>query len=357
MLKRILLSSISAALILTTSYASAAPKNQFLFAPKQPKHIEVNNRIMAIVNGKPITAYDIMKKLDLTFYKQYPEYADSIESKFQYYRYNWKYTLQDLVDKELILAEAEELKVPINSGEVRQEMETLFGPNIIHNLDRIGMTFDEAHEMVQSDLLLQRMMSMRVNLKSMRKVTPQAILQAYEEYCKENIRLFEWDYSIISVRNPDESKAAEVSNVIHRLVTEDNVPMTEIKERLKALGLIDKDTKINISNKFHHNEKEVSEMYKEVLLTMKADSYTEPLAHTSRNGKSKIFRIFYLEDVVKGGKIPFEEVENKLIQQIRTKFLDEETANYLNKLRQHFRVDEKEVLMQLPSDFEPFSLK
>jgi len=357
MIKKILFTNLSVSLFLCCSAVNAAPKQQFLFAQEQPKHIEVNNRVMAIVNGKPITAYDIMKKLDITFYKQYPEYADSIESKFQYYQYNWKYTLQDLIDKELILADAEEVKLPISTGDIRQEMETLFGPNIIYNLDRIGMSFDEAQEMVQSDLLLQRMMSIRVNLKSMRKVTPQAILQAYEEFSKDNIRSYEWDYSIISVRHPDPTKGSEIINTIHKLLTEENTPQEEIKERLKAIGLVDNNTKINISNKYHHNENEVSEMYKDVLVNMSPDSFTQPLTHTSRDGKSKIFRIFYLEDLVPGGKIPFEEVENTLIQGIRNKFLDTETDAYLTRLRKHFSVDDKEILMKLPTDFEPFSLK
>ncbi len=356
MIKRILLPILCAQILLTHGSSHAIGQNQFLFSSNKPSHIEVNNRIMAVINGKPISAYDLMKKMDVTFYKQFPEYAESVEAKFQFYQYNWKHTLTDLIDKELILADAEEVKIPVSSGEVRQEMETLFGPNIISSLDRAGLSFEEAQKIVQSDLLLQRMMSVRVNLKSLRKVTPQAILEAYEKYSETNVRLYEWDYNIISVRHIDPSKAEETANVIHSLVTNDNVPISELKERLKALGLYEKDTKINISEKFHHTENEVSEKYRDILTTMKVGAFTEPLAHTTRDGNSKIFRIFFLEDSITGGKVPFEELENKLISQLRNKVIDEEAENYLNQLRERFHVNDSEIMTQLPENFEPFIL-
>ena len=62
---------------------------------------------------------------------------------------NWKYVLQELIDKELILGDAEEKKVAITAGDVRQEMENMFGPNIIANLDKIGLSMDEALKIVR----------------------------------------------------------------------------------------------------------------------------------------------------------------------------------------------------------------
>ena len=357
MLKKILALTLSGLFFSIPIYGFELPKDSFLFGSQGPSHIEINNRVIAVVNGKAITVYDLMKKLDVSFYKQFPQYADSIEAKFQFYQYNWKRTLQDLMDKELILADAEEVKLPISTGDIREEMETLFGPDIISNLDRVGLTYEDAQEIVQSDLLLKRMLGMRVNLKSMRKVTPQAIGHAYEEFAKNNIRPQEWDYNIISVRHTDPVKGAEIANIIHQLVAKENTPFNEVKERIKAIGLFDDSLKINISEKFHHNEKEVSESYKNILTEMSPNSFTDPLVHLERDGKSKIFRIFYLEDAVAGGPIPFVEVENKLIEQIRNKVLDEETDNYLNRLRSHFHIDEKEIISKLPEDFEPFKLR
>lgn len=311
---------------------------------------------MAVVNGKPITVYDLAKKLDVTFYKQYPQYADSIETKFQFYQYHWKFTLRDMIDKELIISDAKEVKLPVSPGDVRQEMETLFGPNIISNLDRIGLSYEDAQEVVESDLLLQRMLSMRVNLKSMRKVTPLAIRQAYEEYCKVNQRQSEWDYRVVSIQHSDSAKGAEIAGIVGQLLEVENVSFDEVKERVKAMGLYDEDTKINITPIIHNTEKDIAEFNKISLTGMKADTYSKPLDRASPDGKSRIFKIFYLEKLVQGGNVPFEEVENKLLDQIRSKVMDDETESYLKRLYEHFHFDEKEMTPFISSDFEPFSL-
>src|SRR5205085_3839907 len=101
-----------------------------LYAPEDDKRIIVNNRILAKVNGKALSVYDIMKKMDLLFYRAFPEYTSSTVARFQFYEMNWQAVLRDLIDKELIIADADENKVEVSSGDVRQEMETLFGPNI-----------------------------------------------------------------------------------------------------------------------------------------------------------------------------------------------------------------------------------
>ncbi|MBA3815063.1 MAG: SurA N-terminal domain-containing protein, partial [Parachlamydiaceae bacterium] len=107
----------------------------FLFNTEQELQIVVNNRILAKVNGKAISVMDLMKKMDLLFYRQFPQYISSAQARYQFYQANWKHLLEEIIDKELILADAQDAKIPISAGDVRQEMEVLFGPNIISNLD------------------------------------------------------------------------------------------------------------------------------------------------------------------------------------------------------------------------------
>jgi hypothetical protein len=356
MINRYFIYLFCAAISFLSSPASSAQNNQFLFSSSSPKKVEVNNRILAMVEGKPITVYDLMKKLDVIFYKQFPEYADSAETKYQFYQYNWKITLRDLIDKQLILADAEEAKLPVTSGDIRQEMESLFGPNIIFNLDRLGMSYEEAYEIVQGDITIKRMMGGRVSNKAQRRITPQTIIQAYEEYAKDHIRPAEWDYRILSIRHSDPTQAAEAGNSAYRLLTEEAVAINDVEDQLKQIGFLDKQTKFNISKTLHHNEKEVSEAYKSVLSDMKAETFSQPQVHKVRSTQEKIIRIFYVEKLVEGGPIPFAEVENKLINQLQNQSMDEETDAYLTRLRQHFHVNEKDILSILPDDFEPFTL-
>lgn len=335
-----------------TTLTAAAP----FFIGNQPKTIEVNNRILANVNGNPITVYDVMKKLDVIFYKQFPQYADSIEAKHQFYTINWKYTLKDLIDKELILADAKELNIPISNGDVRQEMEQTFGPNILANLDKIGLTYEEAQDIVQSDIMIRRMMGIRVNVKTTRKITPQAVREEYEKFSKENIRPAEWTYHIVSIRSQNENKGAEVAKKVHQLLAVDHVPSDEIKGRLAGMGFLDETTVISISAPFQHKDNEVSESFKTVLSSMEPNSYSEPQIHKSRRGGANIYRIFYMESLNPGGAIPLYEVESKIVDKIRGKAIDDEANAYLSHLREHFRVSEDDAIAQLPPDFQPFIL-
>lgn len=355
MISRIFICIFCAALIVFSEPVSArnAP---FLFSNTAPKKVEVNNRILAVVDGKPISVYDLMKKLDVVFYKQFPEYADSAETKYQFYQYNWKVTLRDLVDKELILSDAEEVKLPVTAGDIRQEMETLFGPNIISNLDKLGMSYEEAYEIVQGDLTIKRMMGARVSNKAQRKITPQAILRSYEEFAKDNIRPAEWDYRIFSIRHKDPTRAAEIANASYRILTEERIPLDEMEEHLKKIGLVDRNTKINVSKTLHHDENEVSDAYKSALTGLRDNTYSEPQVHKVRSSQEKIVRIFHVEKFIEGGPVPFAEVETKLINELRNKAMEEETDAYLTHLRTHFHVDEKEIISSLPDDFEPFTL-
>src|ERR1700738_2776124 len=123
----------------------------------QGERIFVNNRILAKINGKPISVVDVMKKMDLLFYKRYPQYTSIPAARFQFYQLHWQYVLNELIDKELVMADAADNKLPLTPGDIRQEMEEWFGPNIIVNLDQAGLTFDEAWKLVEEDLILQRM--------------------------------------------------------------------------------------------------------------------------------------------------------------------------------------------------------
>lgn len=342
--------------LLTNSPLISAQMSPFLFGSQRAKHVEVNNRVLGVVNGNPITVYDLMKKLDMIFYKQFPQYAESVDAKYEFYQYNWKDTLRDLIDKELILADAEEIKLEITGGDIRQEMETVFGPNIIANLDRLGMTYNEAYELIKGEITIQRMIGARVSGKAQRKLTPQALLSSYQEFAKKNQRTAEWDYQIISIRHEDPTRSAEIGNTIYNLIKTENLSIDALEEKIKQSSVLDSQTKFQISRPLHHTEKEVSDKYKSVLSTLEPKNYSAPQVHTLRNSDQKVVRIFYLDQLVPGGAVPFREVESKLSKALQNKAMDEESEFYLNNLRKHFHVDEEEILSHLPDNFQPFTL-
>jgi hypothetical protein len=338
----------SLALLLAHLPIDAEP---FSFGKGDSTKVVVNNRILANVNGKSISVIDLMKKMDLLFYREYAEYASIPQARQQFYQANWKHVLNEIIEKELIMADAEEIKIPMSAGDVRQEMERLFGPNIITNLDKIGMTFDEAQEIVKGDLLIQRMLFVRVNSKAMRNVTPLDVRNAYEEFAKTNILPPEWIYQVISIRDKDSTSGAETANLAHHLITDEKIPLNELAAKIKESSAI-KTSQVTISEELKNNEKELSPAYKEALQQLTSNSYSMPSAQTSRSDKSTVFRIFYLKEYLPGGAPPFAQVQSQIKDALLEKSIIAESTAYLNKLRRHFDVQE-----MVPDDFQPFVLK
>lgn len=331
--------------------------SSFFGGLEQPKLV-VNNRILAKVNGKVISVIDTMKKMDMHFYRQFPEYTSSTQARFQFYQANWKHVLQELIDKELIMADAEEAKIPLGLGDVRKEIETLFGPNIINNLDKVGLTFEEASQMVQSDLIIRRMLFVRVHSKAMRQITPQVVRNRYEQIAKDRTRDKEWHYRVISIREKNPQKAAEMAHMVHSLLSTEGVPLEALPEKLKenSVGEV-KIPSLNISDEYKHTEKELSKAFKEILTNQEPGTYSEPFAQKSRTDQTTVYRIFYLNSMVPGGVIPFSELENEIRDELVNVAIAKETQSYLNKLRKHFDVQENQLKEMVAEDFEPFALK
>jgi hypothetical protein len=351
MKKLILLTS---ALLFTQQASIIAKADPFILAQEENADIIVNNRILARINEKAISVVDLMKKLDMLFFREFPQYTSSKVARFQFYQANWKSVLQDLINKELILADAEENKLPISSGDVRQEMEQLFGPNIISNLDQIGLSFDDAWKIVQGDITIRRMMYMRVNAKAVRGVTPQDVWETYEEHVKKIVRPDEWAYRVISLRSKEQEEGALAANLAYNLLTEHNTSLDQLAEALKKLPH-GNNVQVNVSESFHHADKEVSENYKASLSALEKGQYSQPVAQKSRD-KSTVFRIFYLEDHVAGGPIPFQEAEARVKDKLIEIAIAKESEIYLNKLRKHFAIHDDDI-SQISGDFQPFVLK
>jgi hypothetical protein len=329
----------------------------FMLGQEPEKQVFVNNRILAKVNGKPISVIDVMKKMDVHFYRQYPQYASSPVARFQFYQISWKQVLNELIDKELLLADAEEHHLTVTSGDIRQEMEDLFGPNIIANLDKINLSFEDAWKIVQEDSIIKRMLYVRAHSKGTRKIIPQDVRKAYEEFAKENTRPDEWHYIVISIRDPDSAQGAEVANFAYQLLLDQKVPFNDIPKHATSFANWKSTTKVSVSEEFKHTAKDLSPTYKEVLDKMPPNSFCRPISQKSRKDNASVFRIFYLKEMVPGGVVPFSEVEAKLKDQLVDQAIAEETEAYLKKLRLHHNVQEG-LLLDLEADnFQPFVLK
>lgn len=334
----------------------AGPELSF-FKPEDNKKILIQNRVLAKVNDKSLTVYDVMKKMDMLFYKQFPEYTGSVMARYQFYNANWKAILRDLIDKELILADADEVKMQVSNGDVRQEMEEMFGPNIITNLDQVGLTFEEAWKMVHSDIVIKRMLYTRANVKAIKQVTPIVIKDAYANFAKENHKPATWTYAIINIRDPDSEKGAEAAHQAHQLLVSDHLDPKDLNEKLNQIASIASTTKVNISEDYNHSADEMAENSKKILEHLQAGQFSEPQPQKSRTDGSMVYRIFYLKKQIAEGAPPFSEVSNSLKDKLVDEASSKEIDQYIARLRKHFDVQGGDLEALKKENFQPFILQ
>lgn len=353
-MKRALFAALLGSCCLLTLPAdlTALRDSSLLSSINQPTHIEFNNCLLAKVNGKPITLYDVVKKLDLIFYKQYPEYRNILEAKYQFFVINWKSILNDLVEKELVLADAEENNFKVSSGDVRQEMEKLFGPNIIANLDELGLSYDDAWNMLQGDITIRRMTMGRIQSKTMQALTPQAVRAAYEKYAAENRHPEIWKYQVISFRDQDSTKAAEAANLAHHLLVEERLSLKDLAQELSKRG-VSKETSVNVSEEFKLSPKDISEQIRDTLAALDSSTFSHPIAQQSKAVKATVFRIFFMSEKIPEGTDPLEKVEEKIKDRIFNDVSSKESEAYFTRLRKHFAVHEN----MTDKDYQPFVLR
>jgi hypothetical protein len=329
---------------------SAAAIDPLLLPKDDHLKIVVNNRVLAKVHGKPITMIDVTKRMDILFLKQFPEYTNSVQARFQFYNANWKRTLDDLIDKELVLADAKEIKMEVANGDVRQEMEELFGPNIILNLDKIGLSLDEATKIVSGDIAIRRMMFLKVTSKALGKITPQIVKTYYDQWAVKNQQPALFVYRVITVRDKDSSRGAETANSLF-----EDLKIMSAEDALKSKESV-KDT-INVSEEFNHIEKEIAPANKDILLSLSEGQISEPQAQKSRTSNSTVFRIFLLLKKTKEGAPSYNDVEGNLKGELLEIAASEEHKTYMNKLRRHYGVSEDHLKEMTPGEFTPFILQ
>ena len=347
---------ILALLFLVLSVHLNGVQNGPLFMAEGNYEILFENRLLAQVNGKPITVYDVMKKMDVVFYRQYSEYVANKQARFQFYQVSWKQVLKDLIEKELMMADAEESKLEVTASEVRQELEKSFGPNIIANLDKIDMTLDEAKEILQSEILIRKLMGFKVTGKAFRSINPQDLKEAYAAWTKENVIPEQIVYRVLSVRDGKSGEQCKsVVSLIQKWLKDGKGDLAAAKSAFEKLGILNESTKITLSEPIRVNRDELIPEVKIVLDELMENQFSEPIAQKSRRDESVVWKIYALEEVVQPTVATFKEMENKLRDKLLDQRIGKEAAEYMEFLRNHYSVHDS-YLNQVSKEWLPFSL-
>jgi hypothetical protein len=315
----------------------------------QNEELVINNRILLKVNGKPISVLDVVKKMDLLFYRQFPQFATSSVAKFQFYLVNWKPLLFSTIDDQMILADAEEKQVEITDGDIREELEKLFGPNVVLNIDKLDLSYDEAWKLLKDELTVRRMNMMMVRSKAMNEIHPKKLRELYEKYLSENPGKEEWVYKIVTVRSHDEEKGREAAFSVAQLTVE------EIEQSLSIVCEMYPEVQVMISEEYKRSSEAISESHKKIVESLTSKQTSEPVFQEQKG--EKIFRIFCLLDKITSTPLPFNAVKDNLHHELFTKSITQHTKNYIEKLRERYGLTEKYLSQAIPEDFEPFALR
>lgn len=325
-----------------------------LFEKERPKpNIRINNRVLAMVNQRPITVLDLVKEMDLVFYKQYPQYASVPELRYQFYMISWKAVLEELIDKELIMADAEEVKMEVPGAELRQEVEKTFGPNVMMSLDEAGLTLEEAMEMVRKDMVLQRMLYVRVQSKAVRDVTPHEIRQAYDRFCHDYNPSNEWHFHVVTLRDPDKKKLDRIVSKLDTTLQNRPIDVDNVKSEVKKFSESGVFTSVKVSDEIEQDEDDLSPRYLDILKNMTPGTYSSPQLQTKADTPS--YKIFFLKDVVYDEVPPFAVVSGKLKGELLSEISTRESIEYKKRLRKQFPVSQMDEL--IAGDFTPFSIE
>ncbi len=318
-------------------------------APVQ-RHIVVNNRVITTINAHPISLIDVMKKMDLMFYREHPEHLHSVQARLQFYKLNWKEVLQNMIDRELVMQDAEEQHMVVSPGDVREEIEEIFGPDVLMNLEEAGLTYEDALKMIREDIIIRRMLTYAVNFKAMKKITPEMVVAAYN-HDKETKYQEMWTFRILSIKHTDIQKAQQFAQEAVASLYGDSVAIEELPQHLTEAGVLNDEITFTVSQSFTQKKNEFAPQVYAQLAQLTEGRCSDPVVQ--KNG----VRLYFLEK--KEQTIPplFHEVEESIREALVQEAVAKESERYFTHLRKHYDVSASDILATLPDTFTPFELK
>jgi hypothetical protein len=315
------------------------------FSVSDPK-LEINNRVLIKINGAAITVMDVVRKMDMVFFQQFPNFLNEPGLRYQFYKENWRHFLEKAIDDKLMLADAEEKKIKVTEGEVREQLQETLGPNLVFNLEAIGMTLDEAIDMVKTDMIVRRMKGGMVQAKALAEVNPRKIREQYEKNLIARPPLAHYCYQVLSFKAPMENAALSAASKTQQLLQNQTVSLDLIKEQFS-----EPDCALNCSDPYTRSEKDISTTHKAVLDLMKQGEYSPPFV------KKGVAYVLHLKEKQEGKAPAFGEEVPKIRQQLLEESIAKYDAEYRQRLRKSYGLTEQFISQLIPEETQPFALR
>ncbi|MFA5250258.1 MAG: hypothetical protein WC371_02470 [Parachlamydiales bacterium] len=316
------------------------------------RRIHLNNTIVAKVNGKTLSLFDVSRKLDYLLYQTNREALSSDASKYQFYLSSWRYALIETINTELMLAEAESKEVKVQDSEIKEEMQKLFGPNIASSLESLSLSYDEAFQLVKNEEIAKRIRWFFIHAKALQKVTPEMIRQSYEAQLGQKPSGDLFHFQILTIDENDEAAGSALALKISEFLRQ--TPKVDPGAVLKAFP----EEKIKLSTPYSLALSELSELYRSALISLKEGEYSTPISQISRQNGQIIWRLFHLQKKEFIAPPSFQASAEKIKNELLQKTVNEESAKYFEKLYRKYSVDDTALNKLLSNElFSPFSLQ
>jgi len=323
---------------------------QTVYSSEKQAEIQADRRMLVRVRNSIITFADVMKKMDFIFYQQFPQLRTVPKERLKFYEANWKHVLQDLIERRLIMIFAEENHMEVQHGDIREELEGIFGPNVLLALYDAKVPVDDAHEMVRQEIMMRRILSFYVKAAVLASVTPQRVKERYRvKY--ENMALQEKiSWRILALKAPAE---VDSQQLVNKLIFSLNEGKSTFEEEKAALP---ENCELTISPLFVTESSQIAAGLKPILDAAEKNIWTAPLqSKDMKNGIVK-WNSYLVQERTQGEKIPLSAVEDEIREELVGPVLEERKRVFVNDLLKKydviFTMSEKEM-----ETYKPFSLQ
>jgi hypothetical protein len=311
--------------------------------------ITIHNRILAKFDNKTLSVLDVVKKMDMIFNNDYPQFTHSKLARYQFYNAKWKDTLQKMIDRELILLDAKRIGIKITDAETREELLHRYGPNIMLSLDKLQLSYEEARKMVSEDLLVERVLYFKVYSEALH-IRPEDIKKKYTAYCKENTASQKWNYQVLSIKSEDEKASQAIAQLAFDLLKEQR----SLQDITADLKLKNPDTNIIFSPEIERDSLSISEAHRQGIETLNPGDFSLPISQLNRD-QSTVYRIFYLKDKHEVNPPEFPVLAEKIKDRLIQECISSRLPIYIKKLKKRYSFSDQELSELIFSDFKPFS--
>ena len=174
---------------------------------------------------------------------------------------------------------------------------------------------------------------------------------AYEKYLEKNPPEEEWKYQVLSIRGKDESQCEGVAEKAYNLLQKEGQPIEKLPSMIEEDGVA-----IILSDDYYGGTQKLSKMHFDVITALSPQSYSPPVSQVSRYDSSTVMRIFYLKDIIKTLPEAFEQMHDKLKNELLYETSDKEKAAYIQSLKKRFGYQNHNPKFELPEDYQPFAI-